>query len=106
LVKIIEDPDYDNSHPWHAAFTDLTGDLIETDFTEYVLCPCCRKGLKLAIDGADVRKCRKSLGVSLRQAAKEMKISAMYLSDIERGNRYPPVDSFLSQWKKFLEAHK
>lgn len=37
-----------------------------------------------------VRKARTESGVSLREVARRALISAPYLSDIERGHRFPP----------------
>lgn len=41
--------------------------------------------------GKCIRKQREEQGVSVRGLAKNLHISPMYLSDIERGNRYAPV---------------
>lgn len=38
--------------------------------------------------GKQMRKKRKRLGVSLRETAERMAISAPFLSDLERGNRH------------------
>jgi ribosome-binding protein aMBF1 (putative translation factor) len=40
------------------------------------------------IEGAAYRKARELRGISLRECARRMRISAMYLSDMERGRRY------------------
>lgn len=37
--------------------------------------------------GKELRHRRQQLGLSLRNVAKRMRVSAMYLSDLERGNR-------------------
>lgn len=37
--------------------------------------------------GAELRRRRRQLGLSLRNVAKRMRVSAPYLSDLERGNR-------------------
>ena len=42
---------------------------------------------KETIEGAAYRKARELKGISLRECARRMKISAMYLSDMERGMR-------------------
>lgn len=38
--------------------------------------------------GAYARSIRKKSGLSLREVARRMKVSAPFLSDLERGNRY------------------
>lgn len=40
--------------------------------------------------GESIRHTRKGLGLSMREVARRAKISAPYLSDIERGNRRVP----------------
>jgi len=52
-------------------------------------CPHCRGGYRLQVDGGNVRKMRESKGLSLRELARRMKISASYLCDIELGRRQP-----------------
>lgn len=42
--------------------------------------------------GTYVRERRKELGVSLRETAENLGISAAYLSDIEKGNRKAPLE--------------
>ena len=53
-------------------------------------CPYC-EGTGLALNhqgvGQHVRSLRKQADKSLRRVAREMQISAAYLSDLERGNR-------------------
>lgn len=41
--------------------------------------------------GKCIRKQREELGMSLRSVAANIGISAAYLSDIEKGNRYAPI---------------
>lgn len=41
--------------------------------------------------GSFVRARRESLGISLRSVAGEIDMAPAYLSDIEKGNRWPPV---------------
>ena len=41
--------------------------------------------------GKCIRKQREEQGISVRSLAKNLNISPIYLSDIERGNRYAPV---------------
>jgi transcriptional regulator with XRE-family HTH domain len=41
--------------------------------------------------GSYVRAKRESLGKSLRSVAAEIEMAPAYLSDIEKGNRWPPV---------------
>jgi len=48
--------------------------------------------------GAYARECRESLGLSLREVARRMKISAPFLSDLERGNRHW-TDGTLTAWE-------
>ena len=43
--------------------------------------------------GKCIRRQREELGISVRGLAKNLNISPVYLSDIERGNRYAPVKS-------------
>ena len=42
--------------------------------------------------GEFLRRKREERNLSLREFAKGLGVSAVYLSDIERGNRFPPVD--------------
>ncbi|OQB13018.1 MAG: Helix-turn-helix domain protein [Firmicutes bacterium ADurb.Bin193] len=41
--------------------------------------------------GAFVREKREAIGMSLRGVAAEIEMAPAYLSDIEKGNRWPPV---------------
>ena len=43
--------------------------------------------------GKCIRRQREEMGISVRGLAKNLNISPVYLSDIERGNRYAPVKS-------------
>lgn len=43
--------------------------------------------------GKCIRRQREEMGISVRCLAKNLNISPVYLSDIERGNRYAPVKS-------------
>lgn len=43
--------------------------------------------------GEEMREARKGMGLSLRELARRVKLSAMYLCDIELGRRYPSVRS-------------
>ena len=51
--------------------------------------------------GAFVRARRLDLGLSVRELAEKMGVSAAYLSDIERGNRMAPVEH-LNQMAELL----
>lgn len=46
---------------------------------------------------------RKSLGITLRGMASELGIAPAYLSDIEKGRRYPPDMDKLIQMSKILK---
>lgn len=60
---------------------------------EYGSCRMCSSTLKLRkIRSGWLREERRSRGVSLRDAAKALKMSAAYLSDIELGRRDPSED--------------
>ena len=48
--------------------------------------------------GAYARQCRESSGVTLRELARRMKISAPFLSDLEKGNRHW-TDGTLTAWE-------
>jgi ribosome-binding protein aMBF1 (putative translation factor) len=53
-------------------------------------CPRCGGSGRIAnpaATGAMVRGAREKMGLTLREAARRMGISAAYLSDLERGNR-------------------
>lgn len=52
--------------------------------------------------GAYARQCREASGVSLRELARRMKISAPFLSDLEKGNRHW-TDGTLTAWE---DAHR
>lgn len=62
-------------------------------------CPTCL-GEGVVPDASDARKRRESAGASLRQVAAAMGISAMYLSDLERGNRTWSGDL----WQRFCRV--
>lgn len=56
--------------------------------------------------GRALRACRERLGISLRDAAKYLRVSAPYLSDVERGYRTMSSDNLemymnyvLPKWK-------
>ena len=54
--------------------------------------------------GAFLRERREELGLSVRELAKNLGISAVYLSDIERGNRNAPSnDDLLNKLMKYLD---
>lgn len=51
-------------------------------------CPRCNgAGSEKYVDGLVLRHAREKAGVSLRQMARELSLSAMYLSDVERNHR-------------------
>lgn len=53
--------------------------------------------------GAELRRRREAVGMSLREVARQMEISAPYLSDMENGRRYwteTTRDNFLKAIKK------
>ena len=61
----------------------------------YVNCPTCGGGGKVPkYNPRWLRAVREEAGVSLRQTAKAIGISPMYLSDIERGKRGLPEKVF------------
>lgn len=52
------------------------------------LCPHCHgTATEEYVDGETLRKARQAAGKSLRQMAKDLSLSAPYLSDIERNRR-------------------
>ena len=55
--------------------------------------------------GAYAREYRESLGLSLREVARRMKISAPFLSDLERGNRHW-TDATLTAWENAQRLNK
>ena len=48
--------------------------------------------------GAYARQCRETRGISLRELARRMKISAPFLSDLEKGNRHW-TEGTLTAWE-------
>ncbi len=54
-------------------------------------------------NGAYARELREGRGLSLREVARRMKISAMMLSDLERGNRNWTQDT-LNAWENALNS--
>ncbi len=52
--------------------------------------------------GSQIREAREKQGISLRGFAKRLKVSAPFLSDVERGNRYPS-DEILEKFAKALD---
>lgn len=75
--------------------------LAEVDSEERRVAEYRNAAWKLA--GSKLRNMREVLGLSLREAARRMNITAPYLSDMERGNRRPSPE-----WAKKLlrEANK
>lgn len=55
--------------------------------------------------GATVRKLRENAKISLRDLANAVGVSAVYLSDIERGRRNPPQDDKLKKIADFLHIN-
>lgn len=53
--------------------------------------------------GTYLRKRRESLGMSIRGLAAELKVSAAYISDIEKGNRYAPSQEKLERLMEVLQ---
>lgn len=58
--------------------------------------------------GEIIKERREELGLSLRSVAKKLGMLAMYLSDIERGNRTPPIgnnvkEDYMSKIIKVLQ---
>lgn len=52
-----------------------------------ITCGSCG-ALREVVRGSWLRRKRESAEVSLRQIARELKLSAVYLSDVERGKRH------------------
>lgn len=52
--------------------------------------------------GYAIRETRRKKKISLRELARRLGISPMYLSDIERGNRFPSYDTMEKIKKKLL----
>jgi len=61
--------------------------------------------LAQVVVGECIRKERRAKSISLRKFAERVKISPAYLSDIERGNRYPAYE-VLERIKRQLPAPK
>ena len=53
--------------------------------------------------GTYLKKRRESLGMSIRGLAAELKVSAAYISDIEKGNRYAPSQEKLERLIEVLQ---
>ena len=53
--------------------------------------------------GNYLKKRRESLGMSIRGLAAELKVSAAYISDIEKGNRYAPSQEKLERLIEVLQ---
>jgi len=53
--------------------------------------------------GVFARECREKAGMSLRELARRMKVSAPFLSDLERGNRHW-TDGTLTAWEACLQS--
>jgi transcriptional regulator with XRE-family HTH domain len=67
-------------------------------------CDKCNGTGKIALT-SEFRRARQDAGLSLRTVATALKISAAYLSDIERGNRQPSV-VLTEQFYAVLEARR
>lgn len=57
------------------------------------------------LNGAYARECREKAGISLRELARRMKVSAPFLSDLERGNRQWS-DSVAGKWEAAMNPDK
>ncbi len=56
-----------------------------------------------AVIAAELRRLREEQGITLRTIARQLNVSAVYVSDIERGNRSAFADpDRLMQWVRLL----
>jgi len=61
-----------------------------TALTKKIACACCGgSGRVVVFDGSSLRKRRQLTGVTLRELARRIKVSAAFVSDIELGRRQP-----------------
>lgn len=60
--------------------------------------------MKLTPFGKKIRMMRLELGISLKEMAKEMKLSSSYLSSIELGKRHI-TDRIIERYSDFFKAH-